>query len=111
MTGEKLKQIIAGCGYSQKELSKRMSTIKHEQDFTRIFKSDDVKSGVIEDLARVLGRTMGEIYEDIPVDATRKPAGESQYLDLIRSRDRQIDKLQLQIDKLLDLLGKKPEDN
>lgn len=110
MTGERLKQIIATCGYSQKELTEKMKTVKYEQDWTRIFTSKDVKSGVLEELAAVLGISMGQLYGEEPADpATAAMATPSRYIDLLQARDRQIDKLQQHISALLKIVGEKTE--
>ena len=64
MTGDRLKQIVATCGYTQKELTERMPSVKYEQDWTRIFALKDVKSGLLEELAKVLGKSVGQLYDD-----------------------------------------------
>ena len=107
MTGDRLKQIVAICGYTQKELTERMPSVKYEQDWTRIFALKDVKSGLLEELAKVLGKSVGQLYDDQYVP-TEQPVIDAQYLDLVRTRDRQIDKMQQQIDKLIALLGNNP---
>lgn len=111
MTGTQLKQIIAGCGISQKELAAAMPTIRHEQDWQRIFRSEDVKSGVIEQLAHAIGRTVGQLYGEQPAvsnvayDHAHASVGSTfscdpRLLDIIQARDRSIDRMHLQIERM-----------
>lgn len=111
MTGEKLREIISVSGFSRAELADRMTCINRRQDWTRILDSDDVRSSVIEQLARAMGKPVGELYGDkvVQPEVNDEPADAVSHrlIDLLQAKDRQIDKLQIQIDKLLELLGKK----
>lgn len=117
MTGTQLRQIIAGTGHSQKELAQLMTSIKYEQDWSRIFRSDDVRTSVVEELARVTGMTMAQLYGEQQAEKPQTRGYEStaascdpRLLDIIQARDRQIERLQLQIAKLTDMLGQKMAD-
>ena len=86
MTGEQLKTIIEKSGYTQRELAGRLGM--PPQSWTRILKSKDVKSGLLEQLAAIFGVGVGELYGE-----TDTLIYDNRLLEAIRTRDSQIDRL------------------
>ena len=107
MTGERVKWIIGHSGFSQKELSEKMPTIKYEQDWTRILKSGDVKSGVLEEMAAVMGVSVGELYEMSPNHGEDADITVGELLSLIRLKSSHIVRQQQEIQRLVEQLGQK----
>lgn len=107
MTGERVKWIIGNSGFSQKELSEKMPTIKYEQDWTRILKSGDVKSGVLEEMAAVMGVSVGELYEMSPDQNQETDITVDELMSLIRSKSAHVVRLQQEMQQLVEQLGEK----
>lgn len=107
MTGERVKWIIGNSGFSQKELSEKMPTIKYEQDWTRILKSGDVKSGLLEEMAAVMGISVGELYEMSPDQNQGEDITVDEMMSLIKSKSAHIVRLQSEMQQLIGQLGQK----
>lgn len=60
MNGRELQKRIRMSGKTQKELAEKMGM--HPTQFTTYFKQESVASGVLEDIAKILGMSMGEFY-------------------------------------------------
>lgn len=61
MTGEELKRKLKRTGVSYKEIADRLG-MANPQSLYQVFKSEDVKTGLIEDLCRVLGTGIDTFY-------------------------------------------------
>lgn len=99
MTGKELQERIKKSGKTQRGLAEKMG-MKPSQ-WTTYFKQESVTSSVIEQVAQLLGMSMGEFYGE---DAAGKAACDSRLLGIIETRDRHIEKCQQQIDRLLDII-------
>lgn len=92
MTGKELQAIIKRSGKTQKELAAKMGM--HPSQWTGYISQDDVKSGIVEKVAELLGLTVAEMYG-------QEGCGDPRLMEMVQSRDRQIDKCQEQIDRLI----------
>lgn len=61
MSGEELKKKLDGLGISQAKLAELMGVFP--QSFNKTLQADDVKSGFIEKLCRVLGKDISFFYD------------------------------------------------
>lgn len=95
MTGKQLQAIIRNSGKTQKELAAKMGM--HPSQWTAYIGQDDVKSGIIEKVAELLGITVAEMYG-------QEACSDSRLMEMIQSRDRQLDKSQEQIDRLIRII-------
>lgn len=98
MTGKELQAIIIRSGKTQKELAEKLGM--HPTQWRTYFGQDDIKSGIIEKVAGLLGVTMAEMYGE------EGSQGDSRLMEMIQSRDRQLDKSQEQIDRLIRIIEK-----
>lgn len=69
MNGKELQLKIKASGKSQKELAEKMGV--HPTQFTAWFKQESVASGVIEQIAALLGMSMGQFYGETNGVASR----------------------------------------
>lgn len=60
MTGKELKAKLADCGVSQSEIARRLEM--SQQSFNQALVVNDVKSGLLERIARSLGLSMSFFY-------------------------------------------------
>lgn len=105
MNGRDLQIKIKKAGKKQNQLARELGM--DPTQWTAIFKQDDVKSGIIEKVARVLGMTVGQFYgEDNAPPATELCSCNPRLLDIIQSRDSALEKSQAQIDQLLRIIEK-----
>ena len=65
MSGEDLKKKLKEVGISQAEIARRLGVIP--QSVGQSLNADDIKSGFIEDLCRVLGKNMSFFYGETSV--------------------------------------------
>ena len=63
MTGKELKKKLIDSGYSVKSISDIMG--KSMQSSNQLFNVQDVKTGILEDLCKVLGKDMSFFYPEI----------------------------------------------
>lgn len=113
MTGDQLKQEIWRRGYTLRAVAAHLGMA--EQNLGRRLKADSVSTEVIEAAARVMGLTVGELYSGKPdgdnIQADHNSTAfkgtctcDPRLLDIISARDRQLDKSQQQIDRLLAII-------
>ena len=95
MTGKELQAIIHRSGKTQKELAEKLGM--HPTQWRTYFGQDDVKSGIVEKVAELLGITVAEMYG-------QDSCSDSRLIDMVQSRDRQLDKSQEQIDRLIRII-------
>lgn len=113
MTGEELKKRLAKTGRSQAEIAQLLG-MPNQQALYQALKSDNVKSGLIEDCCKKLGLSISEIYEgsDIVIASDHSTAfkgngntvhtetSAEKYISLLSKKDEQIDRLLGIIEKL-----------
>ena len=110
MTGAQLKHEIKKRGFTMKTVAQEIG--QTAQNFGNKLASDDVSSALVESVAQVIGAEVADFYRQPDngkatgrVAPSRGPGTCGQRLiDIIQSRDRQLDKAQAQIDRLLALL-------
>ncbi len=95
MSGEQLKPILTQTGISQKELAEKIGI--HPQGWAKIFKSPDIKTGLLEDLCRVLDKKIDFFYQGTdyaPEDTDLTDNEKIQFLKgQITALERTIDRL------------------
>lgn len=107
MTGQNLKNEIWKRGFTLRNLAERLNT--SEQNIGRMLQRDDVASSLIEAAADMMEVTVADLYHcGGTITASQNNTAskgantcDARLLDIIQTRDRQIDKCQHQIDKLL----------
>ena len=118
MSGENLKTIITDLGVSQSEIARRLNL--SQAAFAQMLKVADVKSGLLERIAQVLGKDMSMFY-GCTVSATVNTGdnsgtinagvcstndGEMSLLDQIAYLRRECAKKDDERAKLLDMINK-----
>lgn len=113
MSGEQIKKILKNEGIGLCALAKKMGYVK-EQNLYSVLSVNDVRSGVIENIARNIGKPIGWFYGEVndgandnkEADAAPKPTScdnadaiSERFIGLLEEKDRQIG-------ILLNLLGK-----
>lgn len=97
MTGKELQAIIHRSDKTQKELAEKLGM--HPAQWRTYFGQDDVKSGIVEKVAGLLGMSVAEMYG-------QDSCSDSRLMEMLQSRDRQLDKCQEQIDRLIRIIEK-----
>ena len=102
MTGKELKTLISNCGVSQSEIARRLG-MSH-QSFNQCMIVKDVKSGLLEKVAAVLGVDMSFFY---PIKSNNAVTSGGNSVAAIQSTVSQGDSAVLQervrlLEKLLD---------
>ena len=102
MTGKELKTLISDCGVSQSEIARRLGM--SQQSFNQCMIVKDVKSGLLEKVAAVLGVDMSFFY---PIKGNNVVASGVNSMAAIQSTVSQGDSAVLQervrlLEKLLD---------
>lgn len=117
MKGSELKDKLVACGYTLTFIAEKMNTIP--QNLNSWFKAEDVKTGTLEKLSETLGLPIsyfyGESYRNVStvsgnnntsVAGNSNTVGRSDdlLLQLLKSKDDQLTRAQLQIDELLQII-------
>ena len=112
MTGKELQLKIKKSGRTQKDIAEEMGM--DPTQWTPILKQKDVKSGIIESVAQILGLSMAQMYGETEGDSISADHNSTSFkgattcdprlLDIIQTRDKQLDKAQDQIDRLLTII-------
>ena len=118
MKGTRLKALLVSHGVQQKELAKILGIKK--QTLSAALDSDDVRSSLVEGVATTLGVPISAIYGEDSPSASAGNGGTAiagsgnhlntqvdKFLDLLKEKDVQLARSQGEIDKLLDIVGKK----
>lgn len=119
MKGTDLKDKLISLGYTMTYIAEKLDIAP--QNMNSWFRADDVRSGTIEKLAKVLdipvsyfyGETAGSI-QTVSGSNNTSVAGNSNtvgmandiLLQLLKSKDDQLTRSQLQIDELLKIIAK-----
>lgn len=103
MKGQKIKEILRAEGFTLSEIASLLG-FDNDQRLHSALKSDDVKSGLIEDIARVTNKSVGFFY-GLPVtvndhgilDSDGATYNETEisirFIGLLEKKDEQIDRL------------------
>lgn len=104
MTGAQLKQRIVQSGKTQKEIAEAFNMLPSQ--WTTYFRQQDVKSGIVERTAEYLGMTIAEFYGDHQPDngKAEEATTTAGLLEIIRTKDLQIEECQQQISRLISLI-------
>lgn len=109
MSGEELRKVLIDRNIQQKDLAKVLGM--SQQNFSAIMKVADVKSGVLESIAKAAGLSVAEFYDGSPAPA---PANNSYNKDttindtqtmtdllaMLKAKDEQINRLLALLEKL-----------
>lgn len=88
MTGQEVKDFLTRDGW---QLSKVAEAIgESRQNFSAALTSQDVKSGLLERVAKAVGKPVSAFYGET---AAREPSTEERLLALLEEKDKQINKL------------------
>ena len=101
MSGEQLKKILASMGVTQAELARQMDIPR--QNVNYILTQKDVKIGIIENIAKALGKTLSDFVENAESKSTIE---NREFIQVLQNSQRQLDKSQEQIDRLLGIIEK-----
>ena len=101
MTGEKLREILLAKGFVLKDIAVRLGT--SQQNFIQVMKAQDVKTGLVEKLCKILDLSISDFYQDIITTNMQVTAKEgdiliprsvlSQMSETIKNQQQTIDRL------------------
>lgn len=109
MKGQKIKEILRAEGITLSEVASLLG-FDNDQRLHSALRSDDVKSGLIEDIARVTNKSVGFFY-GLPVcvndhsitDSDNATYNETEismrFIGLLEKKDEQIDRLLTMLEK------------
>ena len=128
MTGQHLQNLMKQEGYSVNEMAKMIG--KSQQVLASALKHDDVRTGLLEDIARAMGKPLAFFYGEeygvvaqvtgnsnaTAINHSTATASDHRLIDLLRTKDDQLtmamkqtskaqaqtDKAQEQMDRILD---------
>lgn len=96
MTGQKIKDILRSEGITIADVA-RMLGHNGDQRLHSALKSEDVKSGLIEDIARVTNKSVCYFYEGsgntVSGDSNQINALSEKFIALLEKKDEQMDRL------------------
>ena len=113
MKGSELKEILRKEGVVLMSLAENIGM--SQQNLSAAFTRDDVKSGLLEKIARSLGKPVGFFYGEASENAPAQPpqSSEDSVLDLLKLKDEQLliamkqtSKAQEQMDKVLEVFSR-----
>lgn len=111
MSGKELKEILREEGINLAELAKRLG-FDNDQRLHSALKADDVKSGLIESIARCTNKSVGFFYKNVPGaiasdnsvavsgDGNNVNAISERFISLLEKKDEQIDRMMVIIESL-----------
>lgn len=110
MSGKELKEILAAEGINLSELARDLG-FANDQRLHSALKAEDVKSGLIESIARVTNKSIGFFYKErlgaLAVDNSVAVSGDGNSITTISERFISLlEKKDEQMDRLLSLLEK-----
>lgn len=104
MSGKELKEILIAEGINLSELA-RMLGFANDQRLHSALKAEDVKSGLIESIARVTNKSIGFFYKDnlgalamdngvaVSRDGNSVTTISERFISLLEKKDEQMDRL------------------
>lgn len=114
MSGKNLKEILAAEGINLSELA-RLLGFANDQRLHSALKAEDVKSGLIESIARVTNKSIGFFYKDtlgsLATDNSVAASGDGnpittlseRFISLLEKKDEQMDRLLVVIERLTEM--------
>lgn len=115
MSGKELKEILREEGVNLADLAKKLG-FENDQRLHSALKAEDVKSGLIEAIAKATNKSVVFFYKDISGaiatdnsvavsgDGNSVNAISERFINLLEAKDRQIAQKDEQMDRLLRLL-------
>lgn len=115
MSGKELKEILRKEGVNLADLAKKLG-FENDQRLHSALKAEDVKSGLIEAIAKATNKSVCFFYKDISGaiatdnsvavsgDGNSVNAISERFINLLEAKDRQIAQKDEQMDRLLRLL-------
>ena len=115
MSGKELKEILREEGINLADLAKRLG-FENDQRLHSALKAEDVKSGLIEAIAKATNRSVCFFYRNISGaiatdnnvavsgDGNSVNAISERFINLLENKDKQIAKKDEQMDRLIGLL-------
>lgn len=115
MNGKELKEILRKEGVNLADLAKKLG-FENDQRLHSALKAEDVKSGLIEAIAKATNKSVCFFYKDISGaiatdnsvavsgDGNSVNAISERFINLLEAKDRQIAQKDEQMDRLLRLL-------
>lgn len=111
MDGERIKYEIKKKGFTMKRVAKELK--QSQQNLSAKLNTDDVSSGLIEQICDIIGVRMAELYDGDIISAINNSTAfkgtqscDPRLLDIIQARDAQNAKSQEQIDRLIAIIEK-----
>jgi len=98
MTGEQLKHIIERSGYTKTDLANKLGIMP--QQLNNVFNSNDIKTGMLERIADILGVPVYSLYGGTQTNSDKVAETTPSNYDAIKRRDEQIDRLLSIIEKM-----------
>lgn len=103
MTGKELKEILQAEGVNLSELSKKLG-FENDQRLHSALRAEDVKSGLIEKIAKATNKSVGYFYKSnfaiatensVAINTTGDDTGtiSKKFISLLEKKDEQIDRL------------------
>ena len=111
MDGERIKYEIKKKGFTMKRVAKELK--QSQQNLSAKLNTEDVSSGLIEQICDIIGVRMAELYDGDIISAINNSTAfkgtqscDPRLLDIIQARDAQNAKSQEQIDRLIAIIEK-----
>lgn len=111
MDGERIKYEIKKKGFTMKRVAKELK--QSQQNLSAKLNTEDVSSGLIEQICEIIGVRMAELYDGDIISAINNSTAfkgtqscDPRLLDIIQARDAQNAKSQEQIDRLIAIIEK-----
>lgn len=111
MDGERIKYEIKKKGFTMKRVARELK--QSQQNLSAKLNTDDVSSGLIEQICDIIGVRMAELYDGDIISAINNSTAfkgtqscDPRLLDIIQARDAQNAKSQEQIDRLIAIIEK-----
>lgn len=109
MSGKDLKEILGEAGINLSELARQLG-FANDQRLHSALKAEDVKSGLIEQIAKATNKSIGFFYKDLPGAMVGSVAVQGNNNDVTLISERFISLLEKkdeQMDRLLTMLEEK----
>ena len=104
MKGQRIKEILKADGITISDIARKLG-YENGQRLHSALKSDDIKSGLLEEIARVTNRNIWYFYEEdgaaiasghntsVSGDSNQINALSEKFISLLEKKDKQLDRL------------------